>query len=161
MNIFNIKWAIKSRVKRAFFKIIYKKNIQYGKRLTFRDGFHIIMEKDASLEIGDRVFFNNYCSINVLKTVRIGDDCLFGENVKIYDHDHCFKYKNTPFNSQPMNTSTIKIGNNCWFGSNVTILRGSEIGNNCVVAAGTIVKTNLEDGMILYRDGTKKPINFR
>jgi len=161
MNYFNIKWAIKSRIKRFFFKIVYRDSVSFGERLTFRDGFHIIMENGAKLKIGNRAFFNNNCSINVLNKVTIGDDCLFGENVKIYDHDHCFKYEGIPFHSQLMNTSEILIGNNCWFGSNVVILRGSKIGNNCVIAAGTVVKTNLEDGMILYRDGTIQSINFR
>lgn len=158
MNIFSFKWAIKCRMYRSLLKIVYRGRIQFGEKFTFRDGLHVIIEDKGSLKIGDRVFFNNYCSVNVLNKVTIGNDCLFGENVKIYDHNHGFKIEDMPFNAQPFKTSEIEIGHNCWFGSNVIILKGVHIGNNCVIAAGTIVKDNIEDGTILYSNGEKRKL---
>ena len=31
------------------------------------------------------------------------------------------------------------IGNNVWFGQNVTVLRGSDIGDNCIIGYGSVV----------------------
>lgn len=43
------------------------------------------------VKIGDNVFFNNGTSIAAKEKIEIGDNCIFGENVKIYDHNHVFK----------------------------------------------------------------------
>ena len=36
-------------------------------------------------------FFNQGCTITALKCISIGDNCLFGPNVVIVDHDHDYK----------------------------------------------------------------------
>lgn len=43
----------------------------------------------------------------------------------------------------------IHIGNNVWIGMNVIILKGSVIGDNCVVAAGSVVKGVFPDNAII------------
>jgi acetyltransferase-like isoleucine patch superfamily enzyme len=39
----------------------------------------------------------------------------------------------------PQDTS-VRIGNNVWVGTRVTIIGDTEIGDNCVVAAGAVVR---------------------
>jgi acetyltransferase-like isoleucine patch superfamily enzyme len=41
-------------------------------------------------------------------------------------------------------TTEIKIGNNCWFGSNVVLLKGGEVGDNCIIDAGCILSHKIE-----------------
>lgn len=41
-------------------------------------------------------------------------------------------------------TAPVKIGKNCFIGCNVLILKGSEIGDNCVVGAGAVVSGKFE-----------------
>ena len=36
--------------------------------------------------------------------------------------------------------SQIEIGENVWVGANTVILRGTKIGNNCVIGAGSVIK---------------------
>ena len=43
----------------------------------------------------------------------------------------------------------IIIGNNCWIASNVVILKGTKIGNNCVIGAGCIVSGIIPDNSIV------------
>lgn len=63
--------------------------------------------------------------------VEIGKDCLFGPGVKIFDNDHLFtKDKGV---SCSLKSSPISIGNHCWIASDVIILKGSKIGDNCVI----------------------------
>ena len=78
----------------------------------------------------------------------IGNDCIFGENVCMYDHDHLFERKNGNFREQGFKKIPISIGNNCWIGSGVIILKGVSIGNNCVIAAGAVVTKDIPDGEI-------------
>ena len=98
------------------------------------------------MEIGDGCFFNNYCSINAKAGIKIGANCLFGENVKIYDHDH--DYKN---NIYDFVRKRIEIGSNTWIASNCIILKGVNIGSRCVIAAGTIVNKNINSNNLIYQ----------
>ena len=131
-----------------YFKIKYKKHLKLNGKLTFRSGFNILISKGANLEIGSHCFFNNYCAINCLKYISIGNDCIFGENVKIYDHNHVFN-KEGLIRENGYNCSSIIIGNNCWIGSNVVILKGVHIGNNCVLGAGTVVSQDIKDNSLV------------
>ncbi len=110
-----------------------------GRNVQFRKGFTLWIEKDGKVEIGDNVFFNNYCTICSLLSVSIGDETIFGENVKIYDHNHKYSDPLTPIKKQGYTSASIRIGMHCWIGSNVTILKGVTIGDNCVVGAGCVV----------------------
>lgn len=136
-------------LKRLFYMMKYGDKFTYGKKFRFRDSLRINIS-DGTLKLGDNVFFNHDCSINVHKHVHIGDDCIFGENVKIYDHDHKYREKNMLINNQGFSCMDIVIGNNCWIGSNVIILKGTHIGNNCIIGAGVILRENVSDNSVVY-----------
>lgn len=101
------------------------------------------------MTIGNGCFFNNYCSIACKGTIVIGANTIFGESVKLYDHNHCFRNLNLPIKEQGYSVKEIKIGENCWIGSNVIILSGSKIGDNCVIGAGAIVKGNVPSNSVI------------
>ena len=52
-------------------------------------------------------------------------------------------------------TKPIKIKNNVWIGSAVVVLMGSEIGENCVIGAGTLVKSQVDQNNYLYNKREK------
>lgn len=89
--------------------------------------------------ISNKCFFNNYCTLASMARITIGEGTIFGENVKIYDHNHCYKDISTPIKEQGYTSAPIKIGRHCWIASNVTILKGVTIGDNCVIGAGCVV----------------------
>ena len=95
------------------------------------------------VKIGDNVFFNNGTSMAAKEKIEIGDNCIFGENVKIYDHNHVFKDLQKPIMKQGFSTKSVHIGSNCWLGSNVVVLCGANIGDNCVIGAGCIVSGDI------------------
>lgn len=95
----------------------------------------------GNLKIGSHCFFNINSSITCVNKIEIGDNCKFGNNLVIVDHDHNYRVNGEYTKDNPeFVSSPIKIGNNVWCGANVTILRGTEIGDNCVIAAGSTVK---------------------
>lgn len=67
---------------------------------------------------------------------------MFGPNVCIYDHDH--KYDAEGF-KEGYRTGAIVIEDHCWIGANVTILRGTHIGEGCVIGAGAILKGDIPE----------------
>ncbi len=116
------------------------KSVVFGKNINFRNYIHIIVGENAHLEIGDNVFMNNFCSINCLESISIGENTLFGENVKLYDHNH--EYENEgdlKIHHRKFTKAPIKIGKNCWLGSNVTVLKGVSIGDHCIIGAGCTI----------------------
>ena len=73
---------------------------------------------------------------------------IFGENVKIYDRNHHFnQYK--AIKLQGFSNGSVIIGCRCWIGSNVTILKETEIGNNCVIGAGCVISGKIPDNSIV------------
>lgn len=160
MCIIKIINHIVALLKMIFYKIIYGSRITFGKRVTFRKGMSVAIENEGKIIIGNGVFFNNYCSLNSLKEIRIGDNSIFGENVKIYDHNHTFKYKNKLIKSAGFKSDKILIGNNCWIGSNVIILKSVSIGDNSVISAGEIVRKSVPGNSIL-KDGIITSIEYQ
>lgn len=100
------------------------------------------------LSIGSNLFMNNDCSINCLDSITIGDNCLFGERVAIYDHDHAFGGK-LDTREGGFRRSPVVIGRNVWLGSNVVVLRGTTIGDDVVVGANCVVKGTIPSNTVL------------
>lgn len=131
--------------------LFYKFNgkIKIGKNTTFRKSFFLHVGKAGNILIGNNCFFNHGFAAYAYSSIKIGNDCIFGENVKMYDHNHKFNTSKKPIKDQGFNISPIQIGNNVWVGTNVVILKGTKIGNNCVIGAGAIISGAIPDDSIV------------
>lgn len=70
----------------------------------------------------------------------IEDDVLIGSNVHVYVSNHEYSNCNIPIYYQGHSfPQSVYIKKGSWIGANVTILKGVTIGENSVVAAGSIV----------------------
>lgn len=85
----------------------------------------------------------------MINSITIGTGTIFGENVKIYDHNHCYKDIEIPIKNQGYSSKPINIGKHCWIGSNVVILKGVTIGDNSVIGVGCIIYKDVPSGSIL------------
>ena len=149
MAVYKIIFHICAFLKLFFLRLVYGKKFNVGNSVTWRRRFNVMIAKDATISIGENCFFNNDCSLNALKSITIGDGSIFGENVKIYDHNHRFRNLNIPIKQQGYSIGEVHIGNNCWIGSNVVILKGADIGDNCVIGAGCVLSHVVPEGSIL------------
>ena len=149
MFIIKLKHHISAIVTQIVYKIIYGSRFKVGKGTTWRKNLSIMIDKGGKIYIGKDCFFNNYCSLNANEGITIGDNSIFGENVKIYDHNHRFSDRSKLVKEQGFSNEKVVIGSNCWIGSNVTILKGTQVGNGCVVGAGTVVSGTVPDNTIV------------
>lgn len=133
--------------KGAKFAIKKGSKIHIGKGLRCRNNFSVRVYDSGILKIGNNCFFNDNCSINCRENIKIGDNFQCGQNVLIFDNDHDYRNSMSKYK-----TSKVEIGNNVWCGCNVVILRGVKIGDNCVIAAGSIVNQDIPDNMLFYND---------
>lgn len=108
--------------------------------------------------IGSNCFFSCASSIKCFGSVSIGNNCLFGEGVKIYDHNHIFNLEGLTVAQSGYKSEPVIIGDNCWVSSNFLLLKAMTIGDGCVIAAGTVVKSNLPPNHMLAIDRTLTPI---
>jgi acetyltransferase-like isoleucine patch superfamily enzyme len=96
----------------------------------------------ASINIGNDVGISGG-SIVSAESIEIGNGTLIGANSTIIDTDfHPLKSLNRRYQVDDVMSKEIKIGRNVFIGANCLILKGSEIPDNTVVPAGTIVRSN-------------------
>jgi hypothetical protein len=101
------------------------------------NGTQIILDKGASLYIGGRrnesaSGITERTRILVRKQVHIGFDCIFAWDVFITDCDwHTIENKE--------NQGDVSIGNHVWTAHKCSILKGSRIGNGCIIAAHAVM----------------------
>lgn len=134
-------------VKYILWKALFGKNLKKGKHTFFYPGCHLMIERNGKIVIGNNCFVNRNCSFTALEEIKIGDECIFGESVKIYDHNHNTNRQGVSFRKQGYTLNKVEIGNNVWVGSSTIILPGVKIGNNVVIAAGSIVTKSIEDNV--------------
>ena len=88
-----------------------------------------------NIKLGRGVFINAGCKFQDQGGIEIGDGALIGHGVVLATLNHGFDAdKRHDLYPRP-----IKIGANAWIGSNSTVLPGVNIGENAVVAAGSVV----------------------
>ena len=108
----------------------------------------------GTLEIGEGCFFNNGCMAVAKERITIGNRAAFGPNVLIYDHDHDISSAESIHDSG-YKTSPVVIGDDVWIGANTVILRGTVIGRDCVVGAGSVLKGVYPAGSVIVQKRTE------
>ena len=103
----------------------------------------LIVAKKGYINVSARCFIGQGTVIAADKSVVIGNDCLIAEHVTIRDQNHRTDYSDIPFALQGMHSSPISIGDNVWIGAKATILPGTTIGSNSVVAANAVVSKDV------------------
>lgn len=133
-------------------------NIIIGKRFRTRRNVELNVRDKATLVIGDQVFLNSGCIITVREKVSIGSNTIFGPNVMIFDHDH--RIEDGKACDDKFDTSEVNIGSNVWIGAGTIILKGSRIDDNCIVAAGSVVKGHLDKNSIMIQKREKTIVSI-
>lgn len=121
-----------------------------GNTFRMRGGSRIRVRKNAILTIGDNVSINHGDIVVCREKITIGNNVQLGPNVLIYDHDHMYSSSEGVLPGQ-YKTEEIEIGDNVWIGANCVILRGTRIGANSVVGAGSVIKGEIPCGTVLIQ----------
>lgn len=106
-------------------------------RFSIFSGCRIGVTENAILELGSG-YINYDSKIYCFDHITIGNDVVISENVTIRDSDNHELIDSKHVKAQP-----IKIGNHVWIGLNATILKGVNIGDGAVIAAGAVVTKNV------------------
>lgn len=97
------------------------------------------------ISIGKNVFINHDCTFLDLGGITIDDEVLIGPKVSIITENH----PTDPTNRKSLDLKSVHIKKNAWIGAAATILPGVTIGENAIVAAGSVVNKNVPDNVVV------------
>mgnify|MGYP003954066203 CR=1 FL=1 len=111
--------------------------------VTIFTPFHINYGKNT--QIGKNVFINFDCVFLDLGGITIEDGVLIAPKVSLLSEGHPI----SPEQRHSLVPKHIHIKKNAWIGANATILHGVTIGQNAVVAAGSVVTKDVPDNVVV------------
>ncbi|GGP03098.1 hypothetical protein GCM10010992_10140 [Cloacibacterium rupense] len=130
-----------------------------GEGVTINESNNIAIKKSGQLIIGKDTYITR-ATIACFEKVEIGENCILGEGMKIFDHNH--QYTREPFSvsKTEFTTSPVKLGNNVWTGANCIILKGVTIGDNVIIGAGCVIHKDIPANSVIIskQEQVIKPI---
>jgi len=98
-------------------------------------------ERDARIEIGDRVVINSFAHFGAMQRIVLGDDVGIASGVCIEDHQYEYEEASDviPLKKQPFRVAEVIIEDGVMIGEHATVLAGVRIGRNSWVGANSVV----------------------
>jgi len=96
-------------------------------------------------KIGRNVFINFDCVFLDLGGITLEDDVQIAPKVSLLTESHPI----VPENRKSLIAKPILVKKNAWIGAGATILQGVTIGENAIVAAGSVVSEDVPDNTIV------------
>ncbi|MBI3544069.1 MAG: acyltransferase [Deltaproteobacteria bacterium] len=101
---------------------------------------------EAVIKIGSRTFING-TRFGCEKSIEIGADCILAD-VRIMDTDFHAVHKRRNERGMVGDVRPVRVGNNVWIAAGSAILKGTDIGDDCVIAFGSVVRGSVPAGRI-------------
>lgn len=98
-----------------------------------------------NIKVGKNVFINSGCCFQDQGGIEIGNNVLIGQQVVIATINHDL----SPDKRANMLLAPVKIGNRVWIGAHATILAGTTVGDNAVIAAGAVVTKDVPKNSVV------------
>lgn len=109
-----------------------------------------ILDDNCSISTGEDTGFNSNRILvaGAHNYIKIGKGCIFAENAEVWASDtHSILDLNTNKRLNP--DKPIVIGDSVWVGNRAIILKGSEIGDNSIIGANSIVTQKFNKNLLL------------
>ena len=163
LKIMKIKYGKKLLLKGIPVIISQKgSTIEIGNNVTIKSSFlsnliglyqrTIIVARtnNSKIKIGNNVGMSGV-TIYARNSIEIGDNTLIGGNTKILDNDFHPLEINDRNNDikEKIKSKPIKIGKNCFIGCNAIILKGTTLGDGCIVGAGSVVSGTFDANSVI------------
>jgi acetyltransferase-like isoleucine patch superfamily enzyme len=122
--------------------------IHLGENVTI--GAYSQLRASTLSQLGKGLRFRNnssceaYSFIGAGGWIEIGENVIMGQHVSFHAENHTFTDTATPIRTQGITRVGITIEDDCWVGANVVFLDGCHVGRGCVIAAGAVVRGNVD-----------------
>lgn len=116
-----------------------------GKQIYIEPSFKC--DYGYNIHVGDNFYANFDCVMLDVCSIEIGDNCLLAPGVHIYTAEHPLEAKARISGDE--SGKPVKIGHNVWIGGRSVINPGVTIGNNAVIASGSVVTKDVPDNALV------------
>lgn len=120
--------------------------IRIGRNVRICRFVEFSVGRGADLEIGDGAFVGRGVVLSAQRRIRIGAHSLLAEYVCLHDNDHVWADPVAAVGDQGFTAESLEIGADCWLGAHCVMVKGSGLGNRCIVGAGAVVTRRIADG---------------
>lgn len=117
----------------------------------------VVARYGGKIEIGEHCGISG-STIYAWDSIKIGKYTRVGANCKIIDNDFHpveLEYRHKGLNKEHTKRKPIVIGDDCFIGANSIILKGTKLGNNVIVGAGSVVHGEWPDNCIIAGNPAK------
>ena len=134
----------------------FPKNVFIGDNVIIKEGAKICAcNETAKIHIGNNTTIGYHTFIFASDSISIGNDCLVAPFVYIVDSDHGIEKKSL-INEQSNISMPIDIKSDVWLATGAKILKGVTIGQGGIVAAGSVLSTDVKPYQIFGGIPAKK-----
>jgi acetyltransferase-like isoleucine patch superfamily enzyme len=154
-NISKIKWGKFLRLgNQVYVSALSKNGIHFGDNVSIGAFSRVIVSTSLNnignkIVIGNNVGIGEFAYLGGAGGLEIGDECIVGQYWSCHPENHNYEDLETAIRHQGVSRKGIIIGKNCWIGSKVTILDGVNIGDGCIIAAGSVVTKSFPENSII------------
>lgn len=99
----------------------------------------VLLKAKSVLSVGEGTVLSRGAHVHATVGVTVGAHNAIGERTSLIDSDHTLADDPTPVLARPLRTAPIVLARNVAVSANCVVLRGTNIGENAVVAAGSVV----------------------
>jgi acetyltransferase-like isoleucine patch superfamily enzyme len=104
---------------------------------------------EGEVEIGAKTVLGQECTISSFQHVSIGRECILADRVMLIDFDHGVVEVDRPVREQGIYKRDVRVGNNVWVGYGACFLRGTTVGDNCVVGTNSVITKDVPDNAVV------------
>jgi len=127
-----------------FLRFIFLRKIAKNVGINVKIDTGVIIDDTKGLEIGDNVSINPNCFFIAGGGIKIGNNVSIAHHTSIVSTSHTWEDDNTPIKYNPLIPSPVVIDDDVWIGCGVRIIGPCHIHTRTIVAAGAVVKGELE-----------------
>lgn len=108
---------------------------------------------NGSISLGNYILISPGTSIRSAESIDIGDSTMIASDVVITDSDWHGIYDRTDYVATP---KPVKIHKNVWIGERSIILKGTQIGENSIIGAGSVVHGDIPPNSVYAGNPAKE-----
>lgn len=117
------------------------KGVEFGRSGYISQGFRLYKTAAHRLKIGAHSCFGENCGLYVHADLQIGDDFVAAPGLTINNGTH-------DVSTLAPGGTPLAIGHRVWCGVNVSIVAGARIGDDCVIGANSLVRSDIPAGSL-------------
>lgn len=123
--------------------------------LTLYSPCHLTIIGDGHIVLGEHVGLNG-TTITARSRISIGDNTMIGPNSIIVDHDGHVAWPPSDRWTKSGPVADVVIENDVWIGMNCIILKGVRIGCGAIIAAGSVVISDVDPASLYAGNPARK-----